>query len=1018
MIAQGQLFSVAHAITYTVTNTNDAGAGSLREAITSANVSAGDDVIDFDGTFSGTINLGSNLPVITENLNIQGETAQDDFAGPDIIISALGRDYCMKVGTGAELANIAFTMTGIRCEAGTNGLVLTSTAEDIQIGGSNANQRNEFKDATNSAISIDGASNVFIENNSIYSNDFHGIDVQNTTGITLFTNWIGLDNTGLLDDGNAGHGIYIRSGNSNVNIGKSTAGSENIISGNAGDGIVVEDEDVIVQNNWIGLDSTGTDTIANDGSGLSIKENGAYVTGNVIAGNGEAGIKIESSNNLVIENYIGLLADGSTQDPNGTQALTIAELGSNNNIGGSGDTNRFAGQGGSSIIQILGTALNGNFIKENRFYGTGSPYVEQVDPSNNSITDPSIVSQSSSYLQITGEPDAAYDLYMDGVLLSSSTFDDAGNAEVNANLSGSTIVVLSNDTAKNSSSSTALTSITADVSAPSAPVISTTETVVSTPSYNFTGTKDAYSSIFESGGEVVSIDSSTSWSALISLAEGENNLSFTSKDYSANESSASTYTITLDSISPSSPTLSYASSTTSSTITLSGTGTEANANIYLDGVDTNNNVDESGNFAFPISLSPGTNVFVLTIIDEAGNSSSSSLIQVSYSEEGSPGPIFSGGGGSGGSSGGSSSSNSNSSQSSSSSNNSTSTNEDPEESSPETSAETETETDESTTTEDSSTDTEVNTNPDNNTEEANNMEETETNTNTSSSDNTSKPANTNNTRPTYTRPIQMEPKETEVIPVRSNVPVLDNPGTNHSSDPFRSLLHEDFLSVVNLSENEEIPMGPLSILGVADRNSTVKVYEITENNEKNLLGQTKADRNRKFHFYTENGLSPNSKALHIESESGETFEVAIQTVEAKVASPSYDPNLLTNGQLIQEQRPTIKLFPEPKQIVVVTWNSAVYTQVLIADANGSPMEVRPAHDLAFNEEHTVTWYAIDPESGEKSSAEQIKFKIGNTPALITGDTQGLPAANILLIALAILGGLGVLSFTVRKPVRK
>lgn len=56
--------------TFTVTNTSDSGAGSLRQAILDANALAGDDVINI--TALGTVNLLSALPAIAETVTIQG----------------------------------------------------------------------------------------------------------------------------------------------------------------------------------------------------------------------------------------------------------------------------------------------------------------------------------------------------------------------------------------------------------------------------------------------------------------------------------------------------------------------------------------------------------------------------------------------------------------------------------------------------------------------------------------------------------------------------------------------------------------------------------------------------------------------------------------------------------------------------------------------------------------------------------------------------------------------------------
>ena len=56
--------------TYTVLNTNDSGAGSLRDAILSANVGGGE--IVFDASVTGKISLSTNLPGLAANITITG----------------------------------------------------------------------------------------------------------------------------------------------------------------------------------------------------------------------------------------------------------------------------------------------------------------------------------------------------------------------------------------------------------------------------------------------------------------------------------------------------------------------------------------------------------------------------------------------------------------------------------------------------------------------------------------------------------------------------------------------------------------------------------------------------------------------------------------------------------------------------------------------------------------------------------------------------------------------------------
>lgn len=64
--------SGAQAATFEVTSTADAGAGSLREAIGSANAQAGPHIIDFAQVSGQTLTLAGDLPAIEEDMTLQG----------------------------------------------------------------------------------------------------------------------------------------------------------------------------------------------------------------------------------------------------------------------------------------------------------------------------------------------------------------------------------------------------------------------------------------------------------------------------------------------------------------------------------------------------------------------------------------------------------------------------------------------------------------------------------------------------------------------------------------------------------------------------------------------------------------------------------------------------------------------------------------------------------------------------------------------------------------------------------
>ena len=79
------LMASAHA-QITVSSLADSGAGTLRQAMLDANSMAGADMIVMSSGLSGTINLASTLPTVTEALTIRGDS-DGDPATKDVVIS-------------------------------------------------------------------------------------------------------------------------------------------------------------------------------------------------------------------------------------------------------------------------------------------------------------------------------------------------------------------------------------------------------------------------------------------------------------------------------------------------------------------------------------------------------------------------------------------------------------------------------------------------------------------------------------------------------------------------------------------------------------------------------------------------------------------------------------------------------------------------------------------------------------------------------------------------------------------
>lgn len=384
---------------FTVTNTADDGAGSLRQAIFDANASAGADHIAFNIPGEGvqTIAPLSALPTITDTVTIDGYTQHGAIMGqlgtaqpPQLMIEL--------TGTNLSAPAAGLTLTASHCRVaglaingfGSEGLVVccgaTSNRFEGNFIGTDTSGRIMRPNGWG-GVKIEGAPGNTIgglspeAGNLISGNGgdgFRGVLIkdQASVGNTLLGNFIGVDVTGTNALGND-NGIEIWDATGNW-VGGAAPGSGNVISGNrqCGAAMAFGASGNYVQGNRIGTDASGLRGLGNGASGVAFYGASGNTVGgtttsarNIICANGLGGVQFHDagfSNNIVQGNFIGADITGTNALGNGEDGILLWG-GSDNLIGGgvAGAGNVIAGNRRFGIVVYLGaqrTRIQGNWF--------------------------------------------------------------------------------------------------------------------------------------------------------------------------------------------------------------------------------------------------------------------------------------------------------------------------------------------------------------------------------------------------------------------------------------------------------------------------------------------------------------------------------------------------------------------------------------------------------------------------------------------------------------------------------
>jgi hypothetical protein len=428
--------SLASATTFTVLNTNDSGAGSLRQAIQAVNASAGPHQIQFaiPGTSVHTIAPLTALPGISNTVSLDGYSQPgsrpNTLADGDNALLRIRLDGTNLTSTASKA--LAFYSGGnsvrglviVRFPAGlyfyaSSANVVAGNWVGLDVDGIARGQTFNGIEVT-CAVFNRSTGNVIggttPADRNVISGNWRGISFSPWTADhnTVQGNCIGTDATGTLPRGNLFAGIEINNA-SNIVVGGTSPAARNVIAActaAGGSGVsILSAANALVQGNFIGTDVTGAYDLGHSSDGIYVNGGANAIIGGTAAGAGNRivnnrahGIRLGGCTGAVVQgNLIGTDATGARPLGNANEGIYLFGA-STNLIGG-------PGVGAGNVIQFNGgpgvsvSAGSGNRILANRIFDNAGLGIDlgADGPTANDAGDPDTgANHGQNYPVLTG----------------------------------------------------------------------------------------------------------------------------------------------------------------------------------------------------------------------------------------------------------------------------------------------------------------------------------------------------------------------------------------------------------------------------------------------------------------------------------------------------------------------------------------------------------------------------------------------------------------------------------------